>query len=354
MAMVSARRVGYQGEQSGGNMKRLLFSDIHFHPWNYGASVDEHGRNTRLMMQYEAAREMVLDAVEQGVKYAYFCGDLFHEHGNISTQALNAAAGMFRMLRSHGIKIRTIPGNHDMASRDGWVHGLTWLPEEERMSVWEDEGLRVLCQPYTTDEDTLKQFLENAHNKEAKMIMLHQGVAGVPLASGYVLDEKLTPEMIPDGIRAFTGHYHFHRAVSPNLTVVGNLTPLNWSDIDQPKGWVIWDDATGSLEHRIQTKSPGFMSYHPDMDMDLVQGQFVRYIEPVKPAAIEAIRHGLLKEGALTVEFPSVQIDVKQDKIRTSHDVLVEHVKKAEAADMDPRRREVGVEIREERYDAGR
>lgn len=333
-------------------MKRLIFSDIHFHPWTYGANVDPEQFNTRLKAQYWTAMAMVEDALEQGITHAYFCGDLFHEHGKVPAQALAVAANVFNFMRLSGMKIRAIPGNHDQASRSGSIHSLAWLPLEEIAGKWEDE-LLVRSLPYTSDKDVLLRFLDELP-KEGGMLMLHQGVSGVPLASGYVLDETLTPQMIPPNWRAFTGHYHFHRAVSPNLTVVGNLTPLNFGDIDQQKGWVIWDDTTGALEHRVQHQSPGFMTFQAGMDPDLARGQFVRYTSPVKAKEIDVIRQGLLKDGALTVEFPTVQIDVKQDKIRTSHDVLVEHVKQAEQAEMEPRRREVGVEIREKRYGAGR
>lgn len=329
--------------------KRLLFSDIHFHPWNYGASVKD-GFNTRLLAQRQTAQAMIKDAVEQNIKYAYFCGDLFHEHGKVATQALASAASMFGVMREFGIKIRAIPGNHDIATREGWPHSLAWLPQEEICGQWEDDGLLVQALPYTESQELLDEFLAEA-GRLGGMAMLHQGVAGVPLSSGYVLDEKLTPQMIPSNVRAFTGHYHFHRAVSPNLTVVGNLSTLTWGDIDQPKGWVIWDDSTGALEQRVQHQSPGFMSFQEGMDVELVQGQFVRYTTPVESKDIEAVRAGLIKEGALTVEFPSVKIEVKQDKIRTGHDVIADHINAAQEG-LTPRRQEVGVEVREARYDS--
>ena len=334
-------------------MKRLLFSDIHLHTWTYGATVTDTGYNSRLWAQAAAIQEMINDAVEQGCQYAYFCGDLFHTHGTVPTQALSVAGQMFSILRHHGIKVRAIPGNHDMYDRQGQIHALSWLPQEEIRGYWVDGDLPVWALPYTDDEDVLKRFLEDAGQGDGGMVLLHQGVAGVPLSSGFVLDERLTPDMIPDNVRAFTGHYHFHRAVTPNLTVVGNLTPLNWGDIDQEKGWVIWDDETGSLDHRIQTKSPYFISFSGEEDLDIVDGNFVRYTSPVEPGDMESIRAGLIKEGARTVEFSNVSTSEREQQAMKGGDQLtVEHLVEVFEQDIDDRRKEVGVEVREEKYES--
>jgi DNA repair exonuclease SbcCD nuclease subunit len=335
--------------------KRLIFSDIHFHPWTYGATIGEDGMNSRLAMQAAAADEMIEDAIESGCKYAYFCGDLFHRHGSIPTQALSVAAAMFNKLRNGDIRIRAIPGNHDMEDREGRLHGLSFLPEGEILGSWEDRGLRVLALPYTTNEETLKRFLGDAgEDGQSKMLMLHQGVSGVPLSSGYVLDERLEASMIPDNCRAFTGHYHFHRAVTPNLTVVGNLTPLNWGDVDQSKGWIIWDDETGEMAQKHQSSHPGFWNYDYEMPIGNVEGQYIRYTTPVTLKEQAEIRADLIEFGALTVEFPEIKTTLKETaKFKKGETLTTEHLlAEFMNSEMPERRKEVGLEVREERYEA--
>lgn len=330
-------------------MKRLIFSDIHFHPWAYGSHITASGINSRLSAQSMAADEMILDAVEEGVKYAYFCGDLFHTHGNIPTQALMVASIMFEKLRQQGIKIRVIPGNHDQYDRQGRIHGLQFLPESERIGHWVDEGLDVRSLPYTTDDDTLTRFLDHAGSGDGSMLMLHQGVSGIPLASGYVLDERLTSDMIPDNCRAFTGHYHFHKVVTPRLTVVGNLTPLGWGDIDQQKGWLIWDDTSPYFEQKIQTASPEFVT-HNEGDTTPVAGKFVRYGTAIHHSEQTNVRESLIKEGALSVEFPTMKVEKTQDNIRTGEGITAEYLADEFAKKTDGRRAEIGKELRESTY----
>ena len=68
--------------------KRLIFSDLHLHPFLYGSSTTETGYNSRLWSQWLVIQEMIQDAVDRGVKHAYFGGDLFHVHGTISVEAM--------------------------------------------------------------------------------------------------------------------------------------------------------------------------------------------------------------------------------------------------------------------------
>jgi DNA repair exonuclease SbcCD nuclease subunit len=335
--------------------KRLIFSDLHLHPWAYGATITSDRFNSRLWAQREALREMVEYAVENEVKYAYFGGDLFHEHGKVPTQALMIASELFNTLRKHGIKVRAIHGNHDQYDRQGKIHSLAFLPEEEISGHWVDEGLEIHALPYTGDEEALKRFLGDVGDGNGGMMMLHQGVQGVPLASGFVPDEKLTAEMIPDNVQAFTGHYHFCKQVSQNLTIIGNLTPLNWGDIDQNKGFLVYDDELSSADLILQKSAPSFITWNESIakhsDLSNVEGNFVRYTDPVEAAAHSEIREALMKEGALTVEFPEVKLEEGTDDLRTGDATTVQDVVKSFSDATDGRRKEVGTELREGNYE---
>jgi DNA repair exonuclease SbcCD nuclease subunit len=337
-------------------MKRLIFSDLHLHPWSYGATVTEHGYNSRLWAQKLALDEMLTYAIEHEIEYAYFLGDLFHTHGNVPTQALAIAADFFRELRRH-CSINALVGNHDMANKSGSIHALSFLEPTEVIENghWVNGGVNIGGLSYTTDDDELKQFLDICGDTGG-IALLHQGVANVQLSSGYIIDERLSPEMIPDNVVAFSGHYHFHKRVSQNLTVVGNLAALNWSDANQTKGFVVYDDETGTIEHIEQHSAPNFVSFDQPQfrgnNERSVDGNFLRLNYPVAVEDQEEIRKGWLKQGALTVEFPqTVTAQTETTRMKAGEELTVESLVEAFARkDMDPRRREVGEEVRSETY----
>lgn len=325
-------------------MKRLIFSDVHLHTWQYGARVLENGFNSRLWSQKLALDKMLDRAAEEGVKYAYFGGDFFHTPGNVPTQALQVANEFFQRVQNHGIQLYMLAGNHDMASRNGKIHALAgrqYVTAPGQYRMWRDGGTPVHTLGYTTDSKVIEDFLKNT-NTDGGLILMHQGVAGVPLSSGYVLDERLTAEMIPENCEAFTGHYHFYRAVSPRLTVIGNLSAINWSDIDQRKGYILWDDVTGNQEW-IESEAPRFVTYDPEQS---VENCFVRYCEEVSRGDISEIRKELLQLGAIAIEFPSVKLDdMRSWRSFKNRFNVVDYIKSLEE-DMEERRKEVGVEVR--------
>lgn len=351
-------------------MKRLFFSDIHFHTWSYGATTTEKGLNSRLEGQYRAAMEMVEYASDHGIRYAYFLGDLFHTHGTVPTQALWCAEHLFSSLRDRGILVRSIYGNHDMASRDGKITSLEFIRRYNHQTppfptadnpkpkaqdyYWVDDQLKVMGVPYTEDTDLLKRCFDYAASQNEQMIMLlHQGVAGVPLSSGVLLDERLSPEMIPANVIAFTGHYHFHKRVTDNLTVVGNLAAINWNDIDQKKGWVVRDDETGQIEQVIQTAAPEFKKLRlAGSDYRECGNAFIRCGDAASGSEQDEIRKRAIEAGALGVEFPITEEAEEETKrlAPTTGNTLMDLIERFETD--DPRRKEVGIQVREGKYEA--
>jgi DNA repair exonuclease SbcCD nuclease subunit len=332
-------------------MKRMIFSDVHLHPWKYGATTLENGYNSRLWAQFEALGQVVQTCIEEEIEYAYFAGDMFHTPGNVPTQALSLYVRFENTMMRRGIRLRMLVGNHDMGNRAGNIHALDLdavKPGETK--TWEDDGLLVHGLGYTTDEDVLRKFLEYGAERGG-MLLMHQGVAGVPLASGYILDEKLSHDLIPDNCVAFTGHYHIHSPVSERLTVIGNLTALNWNDVDQRKGFIIYDDDTGQMEQR-SAGAPEFVTYLDGTTK--IEGNFVRYAGPVDPYELGKIRGDMLEAGALEVEFSNVVDSNDGHQYNTSEagpenfnpTTYITELEK----EMDPRRVEVGQQTREQNY----
>jgi DNA repair exonuclease SbcCD nuclease subunit len=298
--------------------------------------------------------DVIKYAKSNNIEYIYHGGDTFHTPGSIPTQALSIFQGFLSSLNSNNIKFRTLVGNHDQANRIGNIHPLNTnfikgnlTAEPGEIKHWVDDGLNVFAMGYTESEDKIKELLEVA-SRTPSMVLMHQGVAGVPLSSGYVIDERLSPSMIPNNCRVFTGHYHYHKQVTPNLTVIGNLTALNWSDIDQIKGFLVWDDETNETEF-IESGAPRFISLRHDMDWDDSNSCFVRFMGEVSLGESRAIRKDLLDRGAITVEFPSL-VKAFESEINRDSFKAKDYLKELEK-DLEPRRLKVGQEIREENYE---
>jgi DNA repair exonuclease SbcCD nuclease subunit len=131
------------------------------------------------------------------------------------------------------MRVYALVGNHDMYSKNGTQHALHCISPyativSHPMHVEILDSVPISLAPYTESEEVLKQFLKGT--AKDSFVFMHQGVANVPMGSGFVVNEILKPDMIPDHISlAFTGHYHAHRQVG-NLVVVGAPMQQSYAD----------------------------------------------------------------------------------------------------------------------------
>jgi DNA repair exonuclease SbcCD nuclease subunit len=340
-------------------VKRIIFSDLHLNTWSYGATVTGDGFNSRLYAQCQALIEMATYAEENDIRYVYFCGDLFHTPGKVPTQALQLAHEAFSLMKSKGLHLRFLVGNHDVENRTGTIHALKWLDqfghvvEGDAPAQWVDAGLPIHALGYTEDAEKITRTLATAGNDS--MVLLHQGVDGHALGSGYVLNDVLTPEMIGPNIRhCFTGHYHRNDYVTKNLTIVGAMTPLTWSDLNESKGFLVWDDETNKVTQCASEIPPKFTTVQAE---DLAAASctdlsncFVRVMGRPKDT-IEEVRELLTSCGALKVEFHMNEADANKASVRQAFktfDIQL-GVKQAEK-EVKPARKVVGEQLRALNY----
>jgi DNA repair exonuclease SbcCD nuclease subunit len=202
-------------------------------------------------------------------------------------------------------------GNHDTPTKDMSVHALHWLNSIAGVRVideathFTDSGFSFL--PYTEDEEVLKKFFAEAGD----YCFMHQGMVDVPMASGFVVNEIMNYEMIPEHVKhVFTGHYHPYRAVGNKATNVGSVMQHNWADMGDQRGFLIFDTADGTIK-QINAHAPEFRT----LDMqgcDLLgkaygtpryfDNSYIR-VKNFKESTMEQVRNEILEAGASTVEF---------------------------------------------------
>jgi DNA repair exonuclease SbcCD nuclease subunit len=268
--------------------KFVVFSDMHFHEWTYGSKlVTDHedplliGMNDRLVEQWMIVKEIVKFCTDNNIHDVFFCGDMFHKFGIVTSPVIEIAVRMAKLFHDKDICLTSIVGNHDMYSKDGSRHSLhcvsgysTVMSGAAYIERSDSPPLGFL--PYTEDKEVLRSFLNKA--PQNSIVFLHQGVANVPMASGYIVNEILDPSMVGPNISfAFTGHYHANRLVSNNLMVVGSPIQQSYADVGEVPGFLCVDLEQGQIE-KVETKGRRFHTIKEDNYIGYRDGDFVRII----------------------------------------------------------------------------
>lgn len=290
-------------------MRILVFSDLHLHNWNYGATLVD-GMNSRLLDQAKVLQQIAdycdFDSTE--IDYIVFAGDLFHCHGKIDASVLKVAyEGLSSIFEKSLCYATFIVGNHDTSMRSKQVHALHWLKAFPFVRVVNESfhGNTLSYLAYTESQQEIENFF-----KEARPIcFMHQGLANVPMKSGFVINEVFNLEMIPNHVEhVYTGHYHPHKRVSDKATVIGTPLQLTWADEGDTRGFLILNTDTGSCE-QIESVAPKFRTVDlggitslGDTDTALFTNNFVR-LTNYDGKSVDDIRKEIMAVGARSVEF---------------------------------------------------
>jgi len=344
-------------------MRILVFSDLHLHNWPYGSTLLD-GMNSRLLDGFNVMVQIAEYINDHPVDSCVFAGDLFHTHGKIDSAVLKVAYEGMNRISQHLIRpcdMYVLVGNHDTSDKTMKIHNLHWM---EAMGVnvvdfpWHNRhnGLprELSFLPYTEDKEVIKTFFKKAAEKGDTTCFMHQGIAEVPMGSGFLINEIFTLDMIPDEIKhVYTGHYHQHTRVADNATIIGNTMPISWSDEGSTKGFLIVDTETGEIE-QIETDAPKFVTYdminalRPGRKSPvLIDGNFVR-VTSYEDKFKDDIREELLEAGARSVEFVTGNVDIKRLKTPSTPDefhlpsLVADYIKEQ---DVSEERSKVGKEL---------
>jgi DNA repair exonuclease SbcCD nuclease subunit len=309
--------------------------------WSMGSAINNAGVNSRLYSQYLVVKQILDYCLEHQIKHVFFGGDWFHTFNTISAITLHWSIKSLQLLTDNQIQVYINDGNHDHATRSGQYTSLTAF-ERPYCYVSQDRSfdvgvLKVKMIGYKENRDALLMNIEHEH---IDMLFLHQGVSGEPMPSGFVIpDEILKPNDIPSNTICWTGHYHNHKQITPNLTIIGSPLQLVWSDTSQTRGWIDYNTDTGEMLH-IESVAPKFLN-NPDPSVD-VKGHFVRVppgVEVDKSAAFVQV----LTEEEVPVTIHSLELPTDLSPVALTR-------KYAEHAKLNDNLTAIGIALAEGNY----
>ena len=191
---------------------------------------------------------------EHGITTVVDMGDTFDSRKGVDFSALAwAKNNYYDRLKDMGILVHTIVGNHTAYYKNtNDVNAVDLLLREyDNVPVYAEpteislDKLKVLLIPWINSENQEKSF-GLIKNSNCKVAMGHLELNGFRAHRGHVMDHGHESDLYNKYERVFSGHYHT-RSDNGKIFYLGNPYEMFWNDLEDPRGFTIFD--TKTLEH---------------------------------------------------------------------------------------------------------
>lgn len=260
---------------------------------------------SRLKIILDALNDMFKEAQNEKASRAIIVGDLFNERTSINpivTQAVinNLTTNLSSM--SDGFILDIVVGNHDQQDNtlvppnSVSIFNSIKIPNKEinvydHVTYVDNGNSGLVFVPYTEHADEFKQEIKDIKlTHDNNVVFAHVGMSGAKsgkwthkLGGNYSLEDLRYNEVD----LVLMGHYHWRQNLSDNVLYTGDLTPLNFNDEGQSKGFysVYFDEKNSKFDYKFMpVDSPKFETIDLDKlpdDFDLdseINNNYVRLV----------------------------------------------------------------------------
>jgi DNA repair exonuclease SbcCD nuclease subunit len=242
----------------------------------------------------------------------------------------------FDTLRAKGIDAHLIVGNHDIFYRTSLkLNALSLnLREYENLAFYDRpqtvtiEGTPIFMVPWIC-EDNAELFTERLKESNADICMGHLELAGFYANQDYQCQHGTDPNVFKNFDTVFSGHFH-KKSKRNNITYLGNSYQLYWNDVNEIRGFHIFDLETGELEfienpnkmfHKIYYDEAKKQLFNPNKFKD----SYIKIIVEGKstPVKLAKFVDDLYKVGVHDVKIiEQISLDVDDDVEIEGEDTL--------------------------------
>ena len=181
-------------------------------------------------------------------------GDTFDNRRNIDLASLEWSKKVYYdRLQAMGITVHTIVGNHTAYYKDTneintidlllkQYDNITTYAEVEEIKLGD---LNVLLVPWINSENEETTF-DTIRNSQSKVAMGHLELNGFRAHRGHVMEDGMDIDAFEKFDKVYSGHYHT-RSDNGKIYYLGNPYEMFWNDVNDPRGFHIFD--TETTEH---------------------------------------------------------------------------------------------------------
>ena len=260
-------------------MKLAIISDSHF-----GARNDNLNFNEYFYKFYDNIFFPTLK--ERGITTCIHLGDVVDRRKYISYRIANDFRSRFiGKFQRAGIDFHIVIGNHDTYYKNtNRVNSMEELVGTDRFKIYvspkvvEFDDTPILLMPWINNNNYDESMKALAKSK-ADILMGHLEVNGFMMNVNTIVatdgwDKKLFKRF--DVV--FSGHFH-HKSDDGQIFYLGAPYEIYWNDLNDPRGFHIFDTATRELEYIVNPHTIYKKIYYDDTKNDYTKHDVSQYKE---------------------------------------------------------------------------
>lgn len=300
-------------------MKVLLTGDWHI----------ESGIYTDIGMDYITYLQEFCK--ENDIKDIIIAGDIFEKSAKIQNDAFLPLFFKFKALKTQGLNVITILGNHDIFSVDNDSLVETFCEFGKVVKNFEQielGGRKIDLLPYTKNPDDVPDG--------GDLLITHLSIADFQFDNKYHVNEKagMSRKLFSDYNKVFSGHFHRPQSKG-NIIFIGSPYQMNFGEIGQKKGFIVLDLETDEYKRHYYDHAPVYKKINGEDFQNVdVNNSFVQVVIKEKLDNYVKLKHLLYEKGALNVtphfvdmsEEISVNEDAKIDMNSSVKDMVNEYI----------------------------
>jgi DNA repair exonuclease SbcCD nuclease subunit len=250
-----------------------ITGDVHAHPFQQYATINEKGINSRLQRIVECLDTMMETAINRKCEQFVIAGDLFHARKEVPTTALDMVSEVLKR-RSAEIEVILLMGNHDMSTNSDHtsIQALSGMATIIRMpTVYK----KVAYLPWTDDQKYVGKTIAKLREQGGKCLVGHLGIDGAKLGPanieipGHIDLDQIGG--IDDFLWVSLSHYHKFQKTRKNAWYIGSPLQHTWGEASEIKGFFIADTAKREPEFIENDYSPKFVKLEAKADLKRVR-----------------------------------------------------------------------------------
>jgi DNA repair exonuclease SbcCD nuclease subunit len=240
-------------------MKVAIITDQHF-----GARKNSKHFHDYFLKFYN---EIFFPTLEkEGITTVIDMGDTFDSRKGIDFSALSwAKDNYYDRLRNMGVEVHTVVGNHtayykntnDVNAVDLLLREYTNVKIYSKSTEIVLDKLKVLFIPWINAEN-YEDTIKSIQNTSSICAMGHLELNGFRAHRGHTMEDGMDCKLFEKFEKVFSGHYHT-RSDNGKIFYLGNPYEMFWNDVNDSRGFVIFDTDTLTWEY---VNNPNRMFYN--------------------------------------------------------------------------------------------